>query len=94
MKSLLLTALSLASLAAALPAQSAGPDPRAAGLREAAEKHGKKCVVTVREGNGVRLLDGKFDKAENGWLVLQVGTAGRLLIALDQIVAISFENAP
>lgn len=93
MKTLLLPTLVIAFLAAALPAQSAAPDPRAAGLREAAEKHGKKCVVTVREGNGVRLLDGKFDKAENGWLVLQVGATGRLLIAIDQIIAISFENA-
>lgn len=78
-------------LSPALPAQNADKE-RAAGLREAAEKHGKKCVVTIREGNGVRLLDGKFDKAENGWLVLQVAGSNRLLIAIDQIVAISFEN--
>lgn len=94
MKPALLAALALPLLSVALPAQNTAPDPRATGLREAAEKHGKKCVVTLREGNGVRLLDGKFDKAENGWLVLQVVGSNRMLIAIDQIIAISFEAAP
>lgn len=88
--SLVLAAL-VALLPAAASAQNPSVDQRAAGLREAAEKHGKKCVVTLREGNGVRLLDGKFDKAENGWLVLQMTGSTRLLIAIDQIIAISFE---
>ncbi len=72
-----------------LAAQNAA-DTHSVALREVAAKAGKKCVVTVREGSGVRLLEGTFENAEHGWLYLDQ-RGKKLLVSIDQIVAISFE---
>ncbi len=90
-RSLLLTIAALGL--SILPAVSAADnsDPRSDALRETAAKSGKKCVVTVREGSGVRLLDGTFEKSEHTWLFLDQ-RGKKLLVSLDTIIAISFEN--